>query len=117
VRSGNKRGFELRRREEDAAVEHFAEIASVEFGVGAFGPGVVGDRLRRKENGRKRADAVDLGGDSRTGEGVAEAVDEFLGERVDAFVEAGLGEFVESGDARAHCEGIAGERPGLIDRA
>ena len=37
VDGGDEGGFELGRREEDAAVEHFAEEAGVALGVGALG--------------------------------------------------------------------------------
>jgi len=41
------------RRKEDASVEHFAEIVGVALRVGALGPGVIGDRIRREEDGGK----------------------------------------------------------------
>ena len=58
MRGGNERSFELGRRQEDAAIEHFTEVAGVKFCVGSLGAGVIGNWVRHKEYGGKQPGGV-----------------------------------------------------------
>lgn len=51
----DKEGFELRRRQKNAAGEHFSEKCSEARGVALLGTRVVADRRARKEQREKRA--------------------------------------------------------------
>jgi hypothetical protein len=78
VGGGDEEGFELRRREENSAVDHLAEEGGEAAGVRFFCGGVIANRLGREKQRKQRARDVDVAGDARLAERCAKAVGEAL---------------------------------------
>src|SRR5258708_30866322 len=89
VGRGDEGGLELRRGEENATVEHFAEETRVAFCIGAFRAGVIADGLVGEKYGAEGMAGIYLRRPASLGDGFAQTRDEPLRVLVDALVPAG----------------------------
>src|SRR5262249_49817773 len=109
--------FELRRRQEHAALEHAVEVTRVALGVGALGRGVVGHGRIAEEARQHRADAVDGQRHARALGPGAESALELGAERIEAPIDVAVAQARQGRQPGGDRERVARQGAGLIDGA
>ena len=118
VRCGYEKRFELRRRQQHAAIQHPHKEARVALAVG-FGSGIeVCDRTGSEEQRQHGADAVDADWNTRIPGALAQPVGESRGTSLQVRVKIRpAANLLHHGDPGGHRQRIPRQRPGLIDRS